>query len=160
MNISRQITAALLGLACATPLLAQNVEVNGAWARATVKGQKSTGAFMDLIAHEPLRLVGASSPVAGVTEVHQMKMDGDIMRMSAVSSLELPEHKTFSLKPGGYHVMLMDLKAPLPKDGSIPLTLVFKDAKGAETRTEIKVPVLATAPGGAAAAGGHGEHKH
>lgn len=158
MHISRQITAALLGLACATPLLAQNVEVNGAWARATVKGQKSSGAFMDLIAHEPLRLVGVSTPVAGIAEVHQMKMEGDVMKMNAVGSVELPEHKTFSLKPGGYHVMLMDLKVPLSKDSSIPLTLVFKDAKGVETRTEVKVPVLTMAPGGAAAGGG--EHKH
>jgi len=56
------------------------------------------------------------------------------------------------LKPGGYHVMLMDLKAPLKKDTTIPLTLVFKDAKGVESKTELKVPVNAAAP--------MAEHKH
>jgi periplasmic copper chaperone A len=152
-------TAMLAGLLSA-PAWAQNVEVNGAWARATVKGQKSSGAFMELIAHEPLRLVGVSTPVAGIAEIHQMKMEGDVMKMSAIDSLELPAHKAVVLKPGGFHVMLMDLKVALPKDGSIPLTLVFKDAKGTETRTEIKVPVSAAAPGGKAAAGGHGDHKH
>jgi copper(I)-binding protein len=88
-----------------------------------------------------------------VTEVHEMKMEGDIMKMKAVAGgLDLPAGKTVELKPGGYHVMLMDLKAALPKDSTIPLTLVFKDAKGVESRLELKVPV-ATAPMAAA-------HKH
>jgi periplasmic copper chaperone A len=91
-------------------------------------------------------LVAASSPVAGVTEVHEMKMDGNVMKMRAVEGgLELPAGKTVELKPGGFHVMLMDLKAALPKDSTIPLTLVFKDAKGVESKLELKVPV-ATAP--------------
>lgn len=75
-----------------------------------------------------------------------MKMDGDVMKMRAVEGgLELPAGKTVELKPGGYHVMLMDLKAALPKDSTIPLTLVFKDAKGVESKVELKVPV-STAP--------------
>jgi copper(I)-binding protein len=72
---------------------------------------------MSITAKDGARLVGASSPVAGVAEVHEMKMDGDVMKMRAVEGgLELPAGKTVELKPGGYHVMLMDLKAPLPKD--------------------------------------------
>ncbi|HBH36825.1 MAG TPA: hypothetical protein DDX06_00390 [Curvibacter sp.] len=133
---------------------AQTVEVKDAWARTTVPGQKASGAFMKLTAREGLRLVGASSPVAGVTEVHEMKMEGDIMRMRAVAGLDLPVGQTVELKPGGYHVMLLDLKTALRKDSSIPLTLVFKDAKGAESRLEVSVPVLSMAPGGAQ--GGHG----
>jgi len=98
-----------------------------------------------------------SSPVAGVAEVHEMKMEGDVMKMRALPSLELPAGKKVEFKPGGYHVMLMDLKAPLAKDSTIPLTLLFKDAKGVESKLELKLPVATTAPGGA---GGAAEHKH
>jgi copper(I)-binding protein len=102
--------------------------------------------------------------VAGVVEVHEMKMDGDVMKMRALESgLALPAGKAVELKPGGYHVMLMDLKLPLKKDTTIPLTLTFKDAKGVQSTQELKVPVSTTAPGSAAApASGpaKGMHKH
>jgi len=125
---------------------AQSVDVKDAWVRTSVQGQKATGAFMKLTAKDGVKLVAASSPVAGVTEVHEMKMEGDIMKMKAVTGgLDLPAGKTVELKAGGYHLMLMDLKAALPKDSTIPLTLVFKDAKGMESRLELKMPV-ATAP--------------
>jgi copper(I)-binding protein len=132
------------------------VKVEGAWARASVQGQKGTGAFMRLTARDGARLVRAESPAAGVTEVHEMKMDGDVMKMRAVPALDLPAGKTVELKPGGYHVMLLDLKAPLAKDSVVPITLVFQDAKGAESKLELSVPVGTSAPGGANA---H-EHKH
>ena len=102
---------------------AQTVEVREAWVRATVPGQKSSGAFMKLTAKEGTRLVGADSALAGITEVHEMKMEGDVMKMRAVAALELPAGKTVELKPGGYHVMLMDLKAPLKNDSTLPLTV-------------------------------------
>lgn len=152
--------AAILAMTCGT-LYAQTVEVKDAWVRTTVQGQKATGAFMKITARDGVKLVGASSPVAGVTEVHEMKMDGDIMKMRAVPVLDIPAGKTVELKPGGYHVMLMDLKAPLPKDSTVPLTLVFKDARGVESKVELKVPVAVSAPG--AKVPGHagmGEHKH
>lgn len=138
---------AILALACGS-LHAQTVEVKDAWARTSVPGQKATGAFMTLTARDGAKLVAASSPVAGVTEVHEMKMDGDIMTMRAVQGgLDLPAGKAVALKPGGYHVMLLDLKAPLAKNSTVPLTLVFKDAKGVESKVELKVPVAAAAPG-------------
>jgi periplasmic copper chaperone A len=126
---------------------AQSVEVTGAWARATVQGQKASGAFMQLTSAQGARLVAVSSPVAGVAEVHEMKMEGDVMRMRAVSGgLELPAGKPVALSPGGFHVMLMDLKVALQKDTTIPMTLVFKDAKGVETKKELRVPVSIAAP--------------
>ena len=137
-------------------LYAQNVDVKNAWVRASVQGQKATGAFMQLTASQPTTLVGVASPVAGVAEVHEMKMDGDVMRMRALpQGLPLPAGQPVALTPGGYHVMLRDLKATLPKDSTIPLTLTFKDAKGVESRVELKLPVATTAPGGAAAPAGH-----
>lgn len=139
----------LLASAFSTALWAQTVEVKNAWVRATVQGQKATGAFMQLTAKSGSKLVGVSSPVAGVAEVHEMKMDGDVMKMRAVEGgLDLPAGKAVELKPGGYHLMLMDLKVALKKDTTIPVTLVFKDAKGVETKTELKVPVATSAPDG------------
>ena len=163
------LTAALL-LACSA-LHAQTVEVTGAWVRATVPGQQGTGAFMRITARDGARLVGVSSPVAGVAEVHEMKMDGDIMKMRAVPALELPPGQTVQLRPGGYHLMLMELKQPLPKGSTVPLTLRLQDAQGVESRLELTLPVSAVAPLAAAAAangagpggekaGNHGEHKH
>ena len=150
-------TAFLLSLS--GHLYAKNVDVKDAWVRTSVQGQKATGAFMKITAKEGGTLVGVASPVAGVAEVHEMKMDGDVMRMRALpNGLALPAGKTVALTPGGYHVMLMDLKATLPKDSTIPLTLTFKNAKGEQSQVELKVPVATTAPG--AAAGAPAAHKH
>ncbi|NBU00404.1 MAG: copper chaperone PCu(A)C, partial [Betaproteobacteria bacterium] len=90
--------------------LAQPVQVQEPWVRATVKGQQATGAFMKLTASSPLRLVQAQSPIAGLVEIHEMKMDKDVMRMSAIAGLDLTPGRPVDLKPGGYHVMLMQLK--------------------------------------------------
>jgi periplasmic copper chaperone A len=147
------LTATLL-LACSA-LYAQTVEVKDAWVRATVPGQMGTGAFMKITAREGTRLVGVSTPVAGVAELHEMKMEGDIMRMRALPMLDLPAGKTVELKAGGNHVMMMDLKKPLPKGSSVPLTLRFKDAKGTESKIDLVVPVNAAAPSADAAM-----HKH
>ena len=136
--------------ASAADSAAVSVSVEGAWARASVPGQKATGAFMRLTAPEAMRLVRAQSPAAGITEVHEMKMDGDIMKMRAIPALELPAGKAVELKPGGYHVMLMDLKAPLLKGTSVAVTLFFQDAQGVESQQQLQLPVAVKAPGGAA----------
>jgi copper(I)-binding protein len=156
------------GIALARPAHAQSassatVTVEGAWARATVPGQKGTGAFMRITAKDGAQLVGASSSAAGVVEVHEMKMDGGVMRMRALPALDLPAGQPVELKPGGYHVMLMDLKSTLPKDSTVPLTLVFKDARGNDSRLELKVPVASAAPAGSVGStgpGGMAAHKH
>ncbi|MDD2925995.1 copper chaperone PCu(A)C [Rhodoferax sp.] len=148
MKLTSLMTAAALALVSfGAAAHGEAVEVNNAWARATVKGQMATGAFMTLKAKDGAKLVGGSSPVAGVTQVHEMKMDAGVMKMAEVKGgLELPAGKAVELKPGGYHIMLMDLKAPLLKDSTVPLTLVFKDAKGVESKLELKVPVSANPP--------------
>ena len=137
------------------------VAVEGAWARASVPGQNATGAFMRLTAREATRLVRVDTPAAGVAEVHEMKMDGGVMKMRALPGLDLPAGQAVELRPGGYHVMLQDLKAPLAQGTTLPLTLVFRDAQGAESRLSLQVPVAAQAPGGAAMpAMDHGGHQH
>ena len=157
------LTATLL-LASST-VFAQTVEVTQAWVRSTVPGQKGSGAFMSITARDGARLVGVSSPVAGVVEVHEMKMEGDIMKMRAVPVLDLPAGQTVQLKPGGYHLMLMDLKQPLPRGSTVPLTLRLLDRQGTETTLVLAVPVSTVAPGqtggkSADKSEGHGMHQH
>lgn len=143
MKFAHHLIAAALTTVWGMSAFAQNVTVTDAWARATVPGQKATGAFMVITAKDLAKLVAASSPVAGITEIHEMKMDKDVMRMSPVGALELPAGKAVELKPGGYHVMLMDLKNPLADKANIPLTLTFEDAKGQKSQQVFQVPVRA-----------------
>ena len=146
MKTTHLLPMAALAACLSFSAQAQTVEVKDAWIRTSVQGQTATGAFMKITAKEGTRLVSVASPVAGVAEVHEMKMDGGVMTMRAVTGgLELPVGKLVELKPGGFHVMLMDLKAALPKDSTVPMTLTFKDAKGVESKVELKVPVAMAA---------------
>ncbi len=134
----------------ALPVPMAPVNVRDAWIRATVPGQSGTGAFMKLNSASGSRLVGVSTPVAGVAAVHEMQVDGDIMRMRAVTGgLALPAHQTVELKPGGYHVMLMDLKQPLVKGTTVPVTLRFEDIHGIRSTLELTLPVGAPVSGAA-----------
>ena len=116
------------GLLVAASALAQ-VTVKDPWIRATVPAAKSSGAFMQLQSVQDARLVEVRSSVAGMVEIHEMKMDGNIMRMREVEKgIEIPPGATVELKPGGFHVMFMGLRAPFAKDTKVPLTLVFEKA--------------------------------
>ncbi len=99
------------------------VDIQSAWARPTVTGQTGTGAFMRLTSKDGARVIGASSAVAGVVEIHEMKMDGNVMRMRAIAGLDLPPGSVVELRPGGYHMMLMDLKRPLAVGEKIKVEL-------------------------------------
>ena len=129
---------ALLGSAVAHA----EVTVAEPWVRATVPAQKATGAFMHLKSDADARLVSAASPVAGVVEIHEMFMDKDVMKMSPIPGLDLPAGRDVELKPGGYHVMLMELAKPLEKGTTIDVTLTFENA-GDMT---VSVPVQDAAP--------------
>lgn len=152
-------------LAVASCAVWAQVKVEDAWVRGTVAQQKATGAFMRLTPAAPARLLEVRSPVAGVVEIHEMAMDKDVMRMRAVPGLDLAAGRTTELKPGGYHVMLMDLRQPVKPGENVPLTLVFEDAAKQRFTQELQVPVRAvnaSNPPAAPAAGhgGHGAHKH
>ena len=149
-------------LAWSVSAWAQTVKIEDAWVRGTVAQQKATGAFMRLTADKNVRLVSVASPVAGVVEIHEMAMEKDVMKMRAVPALDLTAGQTTELKPGGYHVMLMDLKQPVKAGDTVPLSLVFEDASKARFTQELKVQVK-TLSGNAAQGNGmqHGhEHKH
>ncbi|WP_396268015.1 copper chaperone PCu(A)C [Ideonella sp.] len=136
--------ASLAATLAASPAWAQTT-VKDAWVRGTVAQQKATGAFMTLTNAQGGKLLSAASPVAGVVEVHEMKMDGNVMKMAAIPSLDLPAGKAVELKPGGYHVMLMDLKQPLKDGESVPLTLTIQGKDGKKETVEVKAPIKALA---------------
>lgn len=119
------MTRALPGvalLAAAAAAYAQ-VEARAAWVRGTVRGQTTAGAYMELTSDRRASLLGAESPAAGSAEIHEMKMEGNVMRMRAVPRLELPPGKTVELRPGGHHMMLVDLKRHLKKGDLVPIRL-------------------------------------
>lgn len=130
--------------------IAQPVQVSNAWMRPTVHGQQASGAYMSLTSPTARTLVGISTPAAGIAEVHEMKMNGDVMKMREIPTLALPAGKTVDLEPGALHVMLMDLKQIVVKGTRVPMTLRFKDAKGVESSVEVNVPVSMMAPAGMA----------
>ena len=109
--------------------------------RGVVKGQTETGAFMTLTATEATSLVGAASPVAKAVQIHEMKMEGDMMKMRPVKALAIPANIPVELKPGGYHVMLIDLTKPLAKGDMVPIKLTFRDKGGSESTLEVQAQV-------------------
>jgi copper(I)-binding protein len=133
--------------------------VTDAVVRSTVAQQKATGAFFTITSAKGGKLVSASTPVAGVAEIHEMSMDGSVMKMRALpNGLALPAGTAVSLKPGGYHVMLMDLKAPLKAGDTVDLTLVVQAADGKKETVAVKAAVKAA--GNAGATMPMGEHPH
>jgi hypothetical protein len=114
------------------------------WVRGTVPQQKATGLFANITSAKGGKLVAASSPVAGVVEIHEMAMEGTMMKMRALpAGLDLPAGKAVALKPGGYHVMLMDLKQQLKVGETVPVTLVIEGADKARETIEVQAPVKA-----------------
>ncbi|HEX7157279.1 MAG TPA: copper chaperone PCu(A)C [Burkholderiaceae bacterium] len=127
--------------ATAPPAQAQ-VKAEQAWARATVAQQKASAAFMRLTSKVDARVVEVRTPVAGVARIHEMKLEGGVMRMRALSQLELPAGRAIEMRPDGAHVMLMDLKRPLKEGETVPLTLVV-DIGGRRVPVEVAVKVRA-----------------
>ena len=146
--------ALALALFGAATLAQADVTVSDPWVRGTVPAQRATGAFMRLQSDQDLRLVAASSPVAGVAEIHEMMMQDNVMKMRRVDGIALGKGKPLELKPGGYHVMLMDLKQPLKAGEQVPLTLTFEGAaKGKTITKQVQATVQSLAPQGSQ---GHG----
>jgi len=157
-----------LALASALALVAlqasAEVSIKDPWVRATVTDQKATGAFMQLQSSSDARVVEARSPVAGAVEIHEMTMVDNVMKMRALpDGLDLPAGKSVELKPGSYHVMLIDLKQGLKVGDTVPLSLVVegKDKKREtiEVKAEVRPLGAASGPKGPMMHG-DGEHKH
>lgn len=117
------------------------VTVTDPWVRGTVPAQKATGAFMRLTAPDNVRLVDARSPAAGIVELHQMDMAGDTMVMRQVAGIDLPAGRSVELKPGGFHIMLLDLKAQAKPGDRIPITLVIEGKDKQRSTLEVDAVV-------------------
>lgn len=130
------------------------IDIGHPWARPTAAGQPTGGGYLKLAnGGPPDKLLSASSDVAASVELHSMSLDGNVMRMRQVDAIDLPTGQTVELRPGGLHIMLVGLKAPLKEGDSFPLKLKFE--KAGEVTVDVKVGV----PGKPAEASA-GEHKH
>jgi len=138
----RVALAALLALSVLGPGWARaDVTVSNAWVRGTVGPQTATGAFMDIRSTENVRLVGVATPVAKTADVHETTMKDGVMRMRRIAKLDVGAGQTVALKPGGYHVMLQDLKRPLKSGDTVPLSLIFERADKKRVTVETKAQV-------------------
>lgn len=156
--MTRHLFAALAAGLFSLSAMAQ-VSVTEPWVRATVPAQKSTGAFMQLQSATPARLIDVRTGVAGRAEIHEMAMEGQVMRMRRVTAVDLPAGTPVALASGGYHVMLMDLKRQLKQGESIELTLVVEDAAKGRQDIKVTLPVMPlTHSGKPAAHSGHAGH--
>lgn len=167
-TIIKLAASTALALAFATGAHAE-VKVENPWVRATVPQQNGTGAFMKLTADTDTKLVAADSPVAKHVEVHEMAMENNVMKMRQVPAVELPAGKTVELRPGSYHIMLIDLHGQVKAGEEVPLTLTFESPEGKRSTVELKAPVrpLASGPDGGQGHGhgttqghAHGAPKH
>lgn len=108
-----------------------SLKIHQPWTRATPPTAPAGGGFLTITntGTTPDRLIAVESPAANKVEVHEMTMDGSVMRMRELEKgLEIPPGATVALKPGGFHIMFMGLKAPFAKDKPVPATLVFEKA--------------------------------
>jgi len=137
-----------MGVLATQSTWAAHISVSDAWARATMPGQPVSGAYMQIRSDADARLISASSPAVPRVEVHEMKMDGDVMRMREVKAIDLPKGKTVSLEPGGFHIMLMNLSKPIAAGEVIPLILTV-ESDGKQQTVEVKAEARAVMGGGA-----------
>jgi hypothetical protein len=142
------VSLAMLGITSISPVQVHaekvHVDVADAWIRPTVAGQMGTGGFMKITAREDLQLLGISTPLTKSAEVHEMrpsKADTNVMEMREAKTVALPKGQTVEFKPGGYHLMFMDLKQVLKNGESVPVTLRFKNAKGQVSKLDVMVAV-------------------
>ena len=126
------------------------ITIGHPYARATAAGQPTGGGYMSFANAGPAdKLVAISADVSTSVELHTMTMEGDVMRMRQVDAIELAAGKTVELKPGGYHVMFVGLKAPLKAGDKFPAKLKFEKAGEVDVTFNVEAPAAAAA-----------EHKH
>jgi hypothetical protein len=128
----------VLGL---SSIASATVTVKDAWVRGTVPAQKTSAAYMTITSTTDAKLVGVESRIAKRAELHTTMIMGGVNHMRAAESVELPAGKAVELKPGGHHVMLMDLAKPIVAGQRVPLVLTIEDAAGKRTRVEVSAAV-------------------
>src|SRR5262249_27581062 len=143
--------AALTAPAGAQEVKAGDLVITQAWSRATPGGAKVAGGYFTVENRgtAPDRLIGGSADIAGKFEMHEMAMVNGVMKMRPIEKgLEIEPGKTVKFAPGGYHLMLEELKGPLKQGDKVPVTLQFE--KAGKVAVTLDVQALgAQAPGGA-----------
>lgn len=152
------LTTSLLTASLSLAALADTVKVSDPWARATAPGAPAGGAFMGLTADANMTLIAAESDASKVVELHTMKMENGVMVMRQVPKIDLPKDQTVSLKPGGLHIMLIGLNAPLKAGEKVNMTLRVTDSQGKEQRIPVSAEIRSMKPGAKPAA--HMHHHH
>ena len=136
---------AAIGIVLSSAAIAQNasvgsIKIENAYTRATAPGQQVAGGFLKIENKGAAdQLISASSPVAGEVQLHEMAMEGNVMKMRQVKDIAVPAGGSVELKPGGYHLMFLNLKGPFVAGETVPVKLKF--AKAGEL--EVKFPVNA-----------------
>ena len=117
------------------------VAVIDSWARANAPGQTVGAAYMTFISAQDSTFVKAETTIASSVEIHSMKMNDGVMKMRMLNELPLSAGKPEKLAPGGFHLMLFDLKKQLVAGENIDLTLTFKDSAGKLTQQQLVLPI-------------------
>ncbi|NLY34506.1 MAG: copper chaperone PCu(A)C [Alcaligenaceae bacterium] len=133
------------------------VTVEDAWVRATVQGQQATGAFMKLTSDTDGKLIEAKSNISKAVEIHEMAMQDDVMKMRQIPSLDLPNGKQVELKPGGYHIMFIDLHNQVKENDEVELQLVVENNDGSKETIDIKALAKPLAKSAESSMHGHGQ---
>lgn len=156
------VAATLSGAAVAGEVTVGDLKIDQPYARATVPGAPVAGGYMTITntGSQPDRLVGGSASFAGRVEIHEMKMQGDVMKMREIAGgLEIPAKGSVTLKPGGYHVMFMKLKEQLKDGEKRTATLVFEKAGKVDLQFAVKNIARGKKHGGHGMKSGH-DMKH
>lgn len=151
------------GFATCVDALAQgkgDLQIDKPWARATVPGASVGGGYLVVRNNGASadRLVGATTPAASRVEIHEMAMEKDVMRMREVRGVDVPAKGAVEFKPGGYHLMFMELKAPLKPGAKVPVTLRFE--KAGEVKADFAVEAVGAGGSAAGHTGKHDAMKH
>jgi periplasmic copper chaperone A len=142
------VAACIAGAAFAHDYDLKTLHIDHPFTRATPPGGQVAGAFMSIEnrGKDADRLISVTSPVAGLAQIHEMAMEGGLMKMRAVPGIELKPGSTVQLRPGGYHVMLEALKQPLKQGDEFPLTLTFEKAGSIEIKVAVEAMGAAMHP--------------
>ncbi len=146
---------ALLGaMLLSGSVYAADIQVEGAWARATAPGQDTAMVDFSITSAKEASLTGFACAACKTAEMHSMTHDNGMMKMREVKSIELPAGRRVNLSEGGYHLMLIGLKAPLKAGDNIPLTLTIKLSDKTTVKVEVKAEVKPLTDAQ------HGDHMH
>jgi len=143
MNICRIFSFFIIALIASCAQANNGVVISNAWVRATASGQEVGAAYMTLQSERDITLIKTESATAGSVEIHSMTMNNGVMQMRKLDTLPLSASKPTKLEPGGFHLMLFDLKKPLKAGEQVEFTLHFKDSAGKTSVMKLSAPIKA-----------------